>query len=109
MALRARKGHAVIGRDDDQRILLPPALRQRLEQCADLRIERLDGDGVVEHVTADGAVVRPDGGDTIDVGELFAGGEAGAGRVGAVWILAAVPEAEGLILVPGRQEVTEAG
>ena len=74
-----------------------PACFQRSEHLAEVAVEVLDLDGVVQQVAADfgriGQKRRHFG-----VGQLFASLQAAAFLVGAVRLRAAVPEAERLIL-----------
>ena len=109
-AFAAREGQAVVGGDDDQRVVEEPAFLEGLEHAPEVAIEVLDLVGVVEEVVAHGGVVGPKRGDAVDVGELFAAlFHAGAEFVIAVRLSGAVPKNPRLIGGSGGEEVVEVG
>ena len=98
----------MIGGDDDERVLEQAALRQRVEHPAEMSVEVLDLEGVVEQVVADGFIVGPIAGDAVDVGEFFpALGHAGAELVGAMRLDRAIPKAPRRVRRRGGEEVCE--
>src|SRR3954454_10712958 len=54
LPLHAGEGHAVVGRDEDQSVVELARLLQPVEDPAEVAVEPLDLEGVIEHVAADG-------------------------------------------------------
>ena len=109
-ALAAREGHPVVGGDDDECVFEQPALRQFVEHPAEMPVEVLHLEGVVEQVVPHCLIVRPVGGHTVDVRELLAPlRHAGAELIATVWLDRAIPEGPRLVLCGGVEEVVEVG
>ena len=108
VAFHAGEGHAVIAGDDDDGVLQQPAPFKLREHHSEMFVRVLDLVGIVEHVGADGLVVRPVGGDAWDVGELLAAfPDAGLELILAVRLQCAVPEAPGFPVRIVIEEINE--
>ena len=103
LPLHPREGHAVVRRDDHERVVELAGLLEMVEDPAEVRVEPLDLEGVVEHVAADHVRVGEVGRQR-HVGERPARASAGAFLVDAVGLVAADPEAERLAGLAFREE-----
>ena len=108
MALVVGERHAVVGRDDDQRVVEQAALLQFREHPPEVPVEMLHLECIVEHIVADRLVVRPAGGHAVNVGQFLpALGDPRTEFIAPVRLMPAVPETPRFI--PGRriEEVRE--
>ena len=108
LPLDAREGHAVVARDDDDRVLQQPAPLESIEHPAEVPIEVLDLERVVEHVVADGFVVGPIRWHAVDVAQfLSADADARAIFIRPVRLAAAVPEEPRLAVLRATMDTVE--
>ena len=97
-----RKRHAVVGGHNHERVFEQAALFQLGEHTPQMQVEVLHFQRVIEHVVAHLLGIRPAGGHAIDVGGLLAAfGDAGSVFVGAVRLMAAIPEGPRMTLGGG--------
>ena len=98
-----REGHPVVGGHEDQGVVEFADGLEVVDHPPEVRVEPLDLEGVVEHVAADRPVVRVVPGKFNGL-RIASFAEPRAILVGAVWLLGAVPEAEGLAGLSGSFE-----
>ena len=70
LSLDAGKGHAVVGGDEDERVLELAAFFEESEHALEMAVEMLDFEGVIEHVVANDFVVGPEGRNLVDIGSF---------------------------------------
>ena len=106
VGLVQRERHPVVADDDDDGVFRPAGLFQFVEQFADLIVETLDANVIVEDVAAYFGCVGPIR-RHFNILQFHAGLDAAALLVGPMRIFAAVPEIEGPILRQLLQEGRE--
>jgi len=106
LAFGSRERHAVVGGDDDDGVVEQTAFLEELQHSDQVLVEPFDLEGVVQHVGSDGFIVRPPGGNPVDLVDRFpAFGDTGAEFVTAMGFMATVPEAERFAGWEGIEEV----
>ena len=98
LPLHSWERHAVIGRRHDQRVVQLPGLLQLRKNPAQVIVEMLHLDRVIQHVVADHVVVRPILRHAVDVRELLAHAPADTGLVAAMRLGCPVPKRPRLAL-----------
>ena len=106
LTLDAREGHAVVGGHDDQCVVQLADLLQLLHGPAQVLVEPLHLQGVIQHVAANDPVVGKILGQH-DVGQLLACPQAGAWFVSAMRLVPTQPEAKRFVFRLLLQKVLE--
>jgi len=108
LPLGARKGHAVVGGYDYERVAERARFLKHFKHAAEVAVEVFYLERVVQQVVAHHFVVGPIAGNVIYIRELFATfGDAAAILIPAVRLMRAIPEAPWFAFGRGAEEVRE--